>query len=240
MKIIRTSQAVSRLSIILAIVVPLIFIAVVVLKNQRFPAGFEIIKFGGIMLAIGIVVWISVRITAVLAEMFSKWLDKLLDRDWKYPSRQAGAAQKFSENKYQPKIIDAEILEEENHHPSVGQNADSSDQAQASHHRGDARAEPDWAKASPFESSPDDKKIKRKRLIGPPSRLSKTIMVATTALIFFALINNLMENHWHSLLAPLPLLWGAICLWRIWDPKNAPAVTPGGEKDSSAANSNKS
>ncbi|MCZ4279512.1 hypothetical protein O4H49_01905 [Kiloniella laminariae] len=237
MKIIRTSQAVSRLSISLAIVVPLIFIAIVILKNQRFPAGFEIIKFGGIMLAIGLVVWLSVRIAAVLADLFSQWLDKLLDKNWKYPSRQAGSAQKSPENQYRTKIIDAEILEEEHLHSAGSENTGLSDKAHPdSHHSTAVGIEPDWAKAPPAGNVLSETQQKRKRLIGPPSRLSKTIMVTTTALIFFALINNLMENHWHSLLAPLPLLWGAISLWRIWDPKNAPAA----EDSTSTRNGNKS
>ncbi|MEH6631064.1 MAG: hypothetical protein V7776_09565 [Halopseudomonas aestusnigri] len=222
MKKFKTTQAISRLSIILAIVVPLIFIGVVMLKSQQIPAGFEILKFGGIMLAIAVVVWLSVRITALLANILIDWLDKLLGRD---PKKNDG--QKDSNNgessRFQPKIIDAEIVEEEIS-DGVWQKGNSTEE--------DGRVEPDWAKATSdphlalSAHSQQQPKLKRKRIVGPPSRLSKTIMVVLAFGILFVLISNLMSDVWLTLLAPIPGLWAIISLWRIWDPKNNPSNTP--------------
>ncbi|WP_419905400.1 hypothetical protein [Kiloniella sp.] len=222
MKKFKTTKTISRLSILLAIIVPLVFIGVVILKNQQIPAGFEIIKFGGIMLAIAITVWLSIRITALLSNILIDWLDKILAKG-KNKTPQENNDQ--ANNGFQPKIIDAEIVEEEV--------ADGVWQKGNSH----GTVEPDWAKATsdphmalstpPQEAS----RKKRKRIIGPPSRVSKTIMVLLAFAILFALISNLMSEIWLTLLAPIPGLWAIISLWRIWDPKNAPPNTTAPTKD---------
>lgn len=234
MKKFKTTQAINRLSIILAIVVPLVFIGVIILKNQQIPAGFEIIKFGGIMLAIAILVWLSVRITALLANILIDWLDKLLARDQqkKGPQKENNNGEN---NRFQPKIIDAEIVEEEIS-DGVWQKGNS---AEGNSTKGTGKVEPDWAKATSdphlalsTPSSQQQPKLKRKRRIGPPSRLSKTIMVVLAFAILFVLISNLMSDVWLTLLAPIPGLWAIISLWRIWDPKNNPSNTPQEENHS--------
>ncbi len=234
MKKFKTTQAINRLSIILAIVVPLVFIGVIILKNQQIPAGFEIIKFGGIMLAIAILVWLSVRITALLANILIDWLDKLLARDQqkKGPQKENNNSEN---NRFQPKIIDAEIVEEEIS-DGVWQKGNS---AEGNSTKGTGKVEPDWAKATSdphlalsTPSSQQQPKLKRKRRIAPPSRLSKTIMVVLAFAILFVLISNLMSDVWLTLLAPIPGLWAIISLWRIWDPKNNPSNTPQEENHS--------
>ncbi|MFD2206102.1 hypothetical protein [Kiloniella antarctica] len=221
----KTSQAISRLSIILAIIVPLIFISVVMLKNQQVPAGFEIIKLGGIMLAIALVVWLSVRITALLSNILINWIDKLLARD-KQKNKPQQDKNQGENNKFQPKIIDAEIVEEEIS-DGVWQKGSSGDTSDNNSGNALGKFEPDWAKATSDPhlalSNPNSKDAgseKRKKIIGPPSRLSKTIMVVLVFSILFLLISNLMTDIWLTLLAPIPGLWAIISLWRIWDPKN--------------------
>ncbi len=232
MKKFRTTKAVGRLSILLAILVPLVFIGVVMLRNQKIPAGFEIIKFGGIMLAIAVAVWLSIRITALLANVLIDWFDKLLSKGHE---KRATDNENEQSNGYKSKIIDAEIVEEEV----------SDGVWQKSRGENSTKAEPDWAKATSdphlalslnsgrtnFGTAREKLKKKRKRVVGPPSRLTKTIMVIIAFAILFALISNLMSDEWLTLLAPVPGLWAIISLWRIWDPKNAPSKPPGSTED---------
>ncbi|WP_421783853.1 hypothetical protein [Kiloniella litopenaei] len=206
----KTTKAVSRLSIILAILVPLVFIGVVMLKNQKIPAGFEIIKFGGIMLAIAIAVWISVRITALLATILGDWLDGMLSKVLGNKKTDKDENESTASN-HAGKVIDAEIVDEETA-DGVWRNGDTG-----------SKAEPDWAKATmdPHAalSSNQQSLPKQKRVLAPPSKTTKTIMVVIAFVVIFGLISNLFDDEWLTLLAPIPGLWAIISLWRIWDPK---------------------
>ncbi|KKJ78267.1 hypothetical protein WH95_02835 [Kiloniella litopenaei] len=206
----KTTKAVSRLSIILAILVPLVFIGVVMLKNQKIPAGFEIIKFGGIMLAIAIAVWISVRITALLATILGDWLDGMLSKVLGNKKTDKDENESTAGN-HAGKVIDAEIVDEETA-DGVWRNGDTG-----------GKAEPDWAKATmdPHAalSSNQQSLPKQKRVLAPPSKTTKTIMVVIAFVVIFGLISNLFDDEWLTLLAPIPGLWAIISLWRIWDPK---------------------
>jgi hypothetical protein len=210
----KTTKAVSRLSMILAILVPLVFIGIVMLKNQKVPAGFEIIKFGGIMLAIALAVWIAVRITALLATILGDWLDDILSKALgKKKTTQTEDALNAQHNN----IIDAEIVDEETS-DGVWKNGDMT-----------TKAEPDWAKATldphaALSSATDaDQKTKQKRVLAPPSKTTKTIMVIIAFAVMFGLISSLFDDEWLTLLAPIPGLWAIISLWRIWDPKTSDA-----------------
>ncbi|KLN59114.1 hypothetical protein WH96_19235 [Kiloniella spongiae] len=206
----KTTKAVNRLSILLAILVPLVFIGIVMLKNQKVPAGFEIIKLGGIMLAIAIAVWIAVRITALLATILGDWLDSILSKALGNKKTDKDQVAPNSQNSH---IIDAEIVDEETS-DGVWKNGDMA-----------TKAEPDWAKATldphaALSSDQEiDQKIKQKRVLAPPSKTTKTIMVVIAFAVIFALIRNLFDDEWLTLLAPIPGLWAIISLWWIWDPK---------------------
>ncbi|WP_120497134.1 hypothetical protein [Kiloniella sp. EL199] len=212
----KTTKAVNRLSIILAILVPLVFIGIVMLKNQKIPAGFEIIKFGGIMLAIAIAVWIAVRITALLATILGDWLDNILS---KALGNRKNTKEEDASNSQNSNIIDAEIVDEETS-DGVWKNGDMA-----------TKAEPNWAKATidphiALSSTQDaGQKVKQKRVLAPPSKTTKTIMVIIAFAVIFGLINNLFDDEWLTLLAPIPGLWAIISLWRIWDPKNTDNTT---------------
>ncbi|WP_085905398.1 hypothetical protein [Kiloniella majae] len=212
----KTTKTVSRLSIILAILVPLVFIGIVMLKNQKIPAGFEIIKFGGIMLAIAIAVWVAVRITALLATILGDWLDNILS---KALGNKKSDKKEDDPNSRTSNIIDAEIIDEETS-DGVWKNGGMP-----------TKAEPDWAKATidphgALSATQDtDQKNKEKRVLAPPSKTTKTIMVVIAFVVIFGLISNLFDDEWLTLLAPIPGLWAIISLWRIWDPKNTDKKT---------------
>lgn len=204
----KTTKAVSRLSIILAILVPLVFISIVMLKNQKIPAGFEIVKFGGIMLGIAIAVWIAVRMTAMLATILGDWLDRILS---KALGNKKSDQDEDKIGSHANNVIDAEIVDEETS-DGVWRSSDTN-----------GKAEPDWAKATmdPHAalSSPQNTAQKQKRILAPPSKTTKTIMVVIAFFVIFGLISNLFDDEWLTLLAPIPGLWAIISLWSIWDPK---------------------
>ena len=222
MKKIRKTRAVNRLSIILAIVIPLVFIVVVILKNQTIPVGFEIIEFAGIMLAIAVAVWVSLRLTFLLANILGDWLDDFLSKRNK--SSQIDTAENHG---YQTKVIDAEIVEEETPEKESleggWQTGSESAKAKAIQEWHKATMDPHSALSTQSKSSPQSTRPKRKRIIGPPSRMTKTIMVVIAFVILFCLIVNLLSEGWLTLIAPIPGLWAIITLWRIWDPKNTPS-----------------
>ena len=210
----KTTKAVSRLSIILAILVPLVFISIVMLKNQKIPAGFEIVKFGGIMLGIAIAVWIAVRMTAMLATILGDWLDRILS---KALGNKKSDQDEDKTGSHANNVIDAEIVDEETS-DGVWRSSDTN-----------GKAEPDWAKATmdPHAalSSTQDTAQKQKRILAPPSKTTKTIMVVIAFVVIFGLISNLFDDEWLTLLAPIPGLWAIISLWRIWDPKKVDKTT---------------
>lgn len=218
----QTSQGVSRLSLLLAILVPLVFLGVVILKNQKMPVGFEILKLGAIAMGIALAVWLSVRLTARLADILGKWLDEALahlkhDRETTDDEEDRGTDTYRGE-----KIIDAEILEEEN---LFGDQDDASDKVTPD------KITPDWAKPSPAEQAVAPSREKRstrikrriKRLHRPASRATRSIVTLIGFAIGIGLIHAVMGSDWMPLLAPIAGLLTLLSLWHIWDPKNKPA-----------------